>query len=205
MIMPRTSWRAVSVRKWLQLTLWAIAIGCLGWVAGSTTQAFLFDRNGREDFRRIAHSGQVPSTLAPGSIVGILDIPRLGFSEIVAEGDAESTLKVAIGHLPDTPLPWEAGNSALAGHRDGRFRALKDLAAGDRLRLETHHGILEYVVRETHIVDPDDVWVLNPSRTRMLTLITCHPFDFIGPAPRRYVIMADAVAGAESGRARLTN
>jgi LPXTG-site transpeptidase (sortase) family protein len=192
--------------KLVQVALWVIAIGCLGWVTALTTRATLFDRNGREDFRRIAQSGQVPSALAPGSIVGILDIPRIGFSEVVAEGDVESVLTVAIGHLPDTPLPWEPGNSALAGHRDGRFRPLKDLAVGDRLRLETHHGILDYVVRETHIVNPDAVWVLNPSRTRMLTLITCHPFDFIGPAPRRFVIMAEAaVDGAEGGQARLTN
>ena len=183
--------------RWVRALLWACAVVCFGWVGGVSATSVLFDWQAREAF----HSGSEGAPAAVGAsyipVVGILEIPRLGFSEVVAEGDTESELRVAIGHLPDTPLPWQPGNSALAAHRDGRFRALKDVRVGDRLRLETHQGTLNYVLRETVIVEPDDVWVLNPTSNRTLTLITCYPFEFIGPAPKRFVITAEAVPEGE--------
>jgi len=186
--------------RWLRTLLWTCAVLCLGWVGIISLQARLFDRDAREAFTvAVGHADPLVANAGKIPIVGILEIPRLGFSEVVAEGDHDSTLRVAIGHLPDTPLPWQAGNSALAGHRDGRFRQLKDVRAGDHIRLQTHQGTLDYVVRETHIVDPDDVWVLNPTASRTLTLITCYPFDFVGSAPRRYVLMAEAAAPGDSG------
>jgi sortase A len=104
-------------------------------------------------------------------------------------------LRVAIGHLPDTPFPWQAGNSAFAGHRDGKFRPLKDIKIGDRITLATRTGDLHYVLRGTKIVDPDDLSVLEPTPTRTLTLITCYPFTYVGNAPRRFVLQAEAVEG----------
>jgi sortase A len=165
-------------------------------------QALRFDREQRaalseqsrsadEATARVADAG--PSAPLYGAAIGILDIPRLGFSEIVAEGDGDDVLRVAIGHLPDTPLPWESGNSAIAGHRDGRFRPLKNIEVGDRIRLATRHGTFEYVLRETRIVLPNDLSVLEPTDRRTLTLITCYPFSFVGRAPKRFVIKAEAV------------
>jgi LPXTG-site transpeptidase (sortase) family protein len=174
----------------LRLTLIAIGFTCLAWVAFVTLDAAFFDWRARSAFAASAADSSDRGTR--GGVIGILEIPRLGLSEVVAAGDGDGTLRVAVGHLPDTPLPWQPGNSALAGHRDGRFRALKDVQIGDTIRLETHRGVLNYVLRATHIVDPDDVWVLNPTSTRTLTLITCYPFSYIGAAPKRFVLMADA-------------
>jgi sortase A len=112
---------------------------------------------------------------------------------MVAEGDDDGTLRVAIGHLPDTPLPWNDGNSALAGHRDGEFRPLRGLHIGDELELTTERGTLRYRIRATKIVQPEDLSVLAPTSGRTLTLITCYPFVYIGHAPQRFIVIADAI------------
>jgi sortase A len=110
---------------------------------------------------------------------------------MIANGDDEATLNVAIGHLPDTPLPWHEGNSALAGHRDTFFRPLQYIRVGDELHLSTFHGDFRYQVRETMVVSPDDVSVLRPTDRPMLTLITCYPFRYVGNAPRRFIVRAE--------------
>ena len=130
--------------------------------------------------------------LAPG-MLGILDIPRLGISSPVMSGDDDKTLDVAIGHLPDTPKPWERGNSAIAAHRDGLFKPLKNIRVGDDLRVRTLHGELIYEVRELKIVKPTDLSVLEPTGSNTLTLITCHPFDYVGNAPNRFIVRAQRV------------
>lgn len=141
-----------------------------------------------------ARTGAAGVTLAIGAPVGRLEIPRLGLSEVVVEGDDEAILSRVVGHLPDTPLPWQGGNSALAAHRDTRFRALRRIRIGDLVRVATPYGTFTYRVTATHIVDPEDLWVLEPTAGRALTLITCHPFDYIGPAPRRFIVRAEEIA-----------
>jgi sortase A len=109
----------------------------------------------------------------------------------VIEGDDTGTLKRAVGHLPDTPMPWAAGNSAIAGHRDGLFRPLKDVKIGDEIRFRTTRDLFRYRVTKTAIVKPDDLSVLAPrSGPATLTLITCYPFYYVGSAPERFVVHA---------------
>jgi sortase A len=115
---------------------------------------------------------------------------------VIAEGDDDATLNVAIGHLPDTPMPWQEGNSALAGHRDTLFRPLQHVRVGDELRVSTASGDFQYQVRETMVVDPNDVWVLAPTDRPTLTLITCHPFSYVGTAPRRFIVRAERTTTA---------
>lgn len=133
-----------------------------------------------------------PATVGPDEVIGMLDIPRLDVSEIIRSGDDARTLGVAIGHLADTPLPWHVGNTVLAAHRDTHFRNLRHIETGDVVRLRTAAGVFEYVVRDRLIVNPEDVWVLAPSSHRRLTLVTCYPFSYVGPAPQRFVVRADA-------------
>jgi sortase A len=109
------------------------------------------------------------------------------------EGDDESTLNVAVGHLPDTPFPWQEGNAALAGHRDTFFRPIRRARTGDEIRLVTPRGTFRYRATRQVVVEPDELWVLDPSPTAALTLITCFPFDFVGPAPRRFVVHAERI------------
>lgn len=130
---------------------------------------------------------------ALGDLLGRLEIPRLGISAIVAEGDQDRTLRTAIGHLPHTPLPGELGNSALAAHRDTHFRALRDVRLGDRIHVRSWSGEAEFEVIATQIVMPQDVHVLEPTPDATLTLITCYPFGYVGRAPKRFVVQARRV------------
>jgi LPXTG-site transpeptidase (sortase) family protein len=140
---------------------------------------------GSRDDGRAASEGNVP--------IGRLEIPRIGLSAVVMEGDDEQTLNVAVGHLPDTPLPWQEGNAALAGHRDTFFRPLRRLQDGDEIRLVTPHGTFRYRATRQVVVEPNELWVLDPSPAAALTLVTCYPFDFVGTAPRRFVVHAERI------------
>ena len=130
--------------------------------------------------------------LDPG-VVGRLEIPRLGVAAIVREGDDEETLDRAVGFIPGTARPGEGGNTALAGHRDTFFRPLRRIRAGDVIRLEAPPHTYRYRVEETRVVRPDEVSVLASRGSEELTLITCYPFRWVGPAPERFVVKATRV------------
>jgi len=125
-----------------------------------------------------------------GGSIGELVIPRLGLAVIVVQGDSAKILRRAVGHLPGTALPGESGNVVLAGHRDTFFRPLRNVRAGDVITLKTRDGDFEYLVESTAVVTPSDVKVLQPTGGRTLTLITCFPFFYLGPAPDRFVVRA---------------
>jgi sortase A len=105
-------------------------------------------------------------------------------------GTGEAALTLGAGHLTETGAPDGEGNIAIAGHRDGFFRALRHLEVGDRLVLTGDAGARTFEISETHVVAPEDVWVLDPTDETVLTLITCYPFYFVGSAPDRYVVRA---------------
>jgi sortase A len=140
-------------------------------------------------------SNRVARTEIGAGMLGILEVPRLGLSAPVIEGDDARALRRGAGHLPDTPHPWEPGNSAIAGHRDGLFRPLKGIRVGDEVRVRTLEGELLYRVSDTSIVMPTDLSVLEPTDTQTLTLITCYPFSYIGNAPKRFIVRAERVPG----------
>lgn len=131
---------------------------------------------------------------ASGSTIGRLEIPRLHVSAIVRAGSDARTLRLAIGHIGGTALPGEQGNVGLAAHRDTFFRRLGDIRSGDQVRLVTPDGTFTYRVKGTRVVEPRDMWVLDPTATPALTLITCYPFRYIGSAPQRFIVRAELVA-----------
>jgi sortase A len=99
-------------------------------------------------------------------------------------------LRLGAGHIEGTPLPGEAGNSAIAGHRDTFFRELKDVRRDDDIQLQTATGLFHYQVDWAKVVAPDEVSVLAPSTVSSLTLVTCYPFYMVGPATKRFVVRA---------------
>jgi sortase A len=127
---------------------------------------------------------------APGALIGKVEIPSVGLSAPAREGTDARTLDRAVGHVPRTALPGERGNFVLAAHRDTFFRALKDIRVGDGVLITAPDGRHEYVINETRNVNPRDVWVLAPTPEPTLTLVTCYPFDYIGPAPKRFIVRA---------------
>jgi sortase A len=182
---------AVWIAHFLEWMLIGLAVGCLGIYAFETVEAKRFQNEQSAVFERAARTEHTSSRIVAGGLVGMLDVPRLKLRTPVMQGDDERTLQRAVGHLPDTPLPWEAGNSAIAAHRDGLFRPLKDVRIGDEIRFRTTREELRYRVTATSIVKPDDVSVLNPRSKSALTLITCYPFYFVGTAPKRFVVHAE--------------
>ena len=123
-------------------------------------------------------------------VVGRLEIPRLNVSAVVLEGDDDRALRLGAGHVPWTPLPDRSGNVGIAAHRDTFFRPLRRLVANDRITFATPGGDYTYAVESTEIVHPNDLQVLDQYSTPELTLITCYPFYYVGPAPMRFVVHA---------------
>jgi sortase A len=180
----------------IERTLLVVGLFCLGWYGGSATDAAYAEREARAAIARALAAPAVEAPLAPeigSNLVGLLEIPRLDLSTPVVEGDDGAALHGVAGHLPDTPRPWEEGNSAIAAHRDGLFRPLRDIRIGDDVTMQTPHGELRYKVKETHIVLPTDLSVLEQTSDQTLTLITCYPFNYVGSAPKRFVVQAERV------------
>lgn len=140
-----------------------------------------------------------------GHPLAVLRIPRIGIEVPVLDGTDEVTLNRGVGRIEGTALPGQAGNLGIAGHRDGFFRGLKDVALGDAVELETLEGAEAYVVDDIRIVNPDDVSVLEPTSAPAITMVTCYPFYFVGSAPRRYIVRARRSGAPPSAGSRVTS
>jgi Ca-activated chloride channel family protein len=176
----------VHLFEWLLL---GFGLGCLGMYAYETVEARRFQTEQTAAFERGVKEELTPRVVR-GGLVGMLDVPRLQLSTPVIEGDDTRTLQRAVGHLPDTPMPWDAGTarspaivmdySAPEG-REGRRRD----------SLPNHARCVSLSRHQTSIVMPDDLSVLAPqSDPATLTLITCYPFYYVGSAPKRFVVHA---------------
>lgn len=130
-----------------------------------------------------------------GTELGTIVIPRLDLDKVIVEGVDRGELKRGPGHMPWTPLPGQAGNAVISGHRTtygAPFFRLDELSPGDEILVETVVGTHTFVVRESVVVLPTDVWVTNPRPGAWLTLTTCNPrFS----ARQRLVIVAELVGG----------
>ena len=119
-----------------------------------------------------------------------LRIPSTGLIVPVLSKTDEISLNRGVGWIGGTALPDAEGNVGVAGHRDGFFRDLKDVAPGDVIELRTASGTRQYFVEWTRVVEPREVGVLRPTEGPALTLVTCYPFYFVGHAPQRYIVRA---------------
>src|SRR5208337_4040897 len=126
--------------------------------------------------------------------LGRIEISSIGLAAMIMEGVDGRTLRHAVGHIPGTPLPGQQGNVALAGHRDTFFRGLRNVHKGDEIILTTLRGSFSYCVDSTQVVEPEDTQVLSATAEDFLTLVTCYPFYFVGPAPQRFIVRAHRVA-----------
>lgn len=132
--------------------------------------------------------------LPVGSLLGRLEIPAAGVRAIVVEGTDRQELRRAVGHVEGTALPGQPGNIGLAGHRDTFFRGLRHIRKGDRIQIRTLEGKYDYAVDSILIAGPDDVQVLGSSARPELTLVTCYPFNYVGSAPRRFIVRAREIS-----------
>lgn len=207
----RPSWRgALRPLEWV---LWGLGLAAAVYLGYVAMDALLYNARETVEMREISRTSS-ESSLAlaalrpalssapvtprrrpePGELIGRLEIPGVGISAFVAAGTEALTLRRGVGHIDGTALPGEPGNVGLAGHRDTVFRALRKLRTSDRILLRTADGSFEYSVESLQMVTPAQVEVLDPSPHPTLTLVTCYPFDFIGPAPLRFIVRARQVA-----------
>jgi sortase A len=164
----------------------------LGYVAYCYFCAYAFQRTQSISVNRFTAPAApaIKHDIAEGTAIGRMEIARLGLSVTFLEGDSSSILRRAVGHVPGTAMPGEPGNIALAGHRDTFFRALRQIRDGDTVTVDTESGEYRYIVESTSIVAPTDTEVLNSRGRDELTLVTCYPFYYIGPAPDRFIVHA---------------
>jgi sortase A len=122
--------------------------------------------------------------------LAVLRIPKIQLEVPVYNDTDDLTLNRGVGRILGTAQVGEGGNLGIAGHRDGFFRGLKDLAPDDEIEL-VHIGQSDtYVVERIQIVNPEDVSVLHQTRVPSITLVTCFPFYYVGSAPQRYIVSA---------------
>lgn len=140
---------------------------------------------GRAD-RSYASGTGVPN----GKVIGRVSIPALRLTVPIVEGLTKQDLLRGIGHVPGSATAGGLGNMALAAHRDTFFRPVRNIKPGMTLLVSSNSGTYEYQVDNTEIVTPEQVDVLEIGTVPQVTLITCYPFDYIGAAPKRFIVHA---------------
>jgi sortase A len=189
--------------KLLERVLLVVAIACLGYYGYVSAETMLYQAQENRALDELLLRDTPPPARTPadevparrsvtsGETVGRIEIPRLKVSAIIKAGTDARTLQLAVGHIPGTALPGEGGNIGLAAHRDTFFRRLRDIRSDDTITITTPEGVFTYRVQRTHVVEPEDVWVLDPTEQPALTLVTCYPFNFVGSAPQRFIVRAE--------------
>jgi sortase A len=130
---------------------------------------------------------------ASSSALGRIEIAAIGLTAMIQEGTAPLTLQRGVGHITGTAPVGHSGNVGLAAHRDTFFRKLRDIHQGDEITLTTLSGTFLYKVDLISIVEPQSSDVLRSSGENVLTLVTCYPFSYIGPAPKRFIVRATQI------------
>jgi len=166
-----------------------LALGYAGFVFADAHRYQALEMKKFKEAGRLAE----PRSLVEGNVIGEIQVPRLGLKAMVVQGDSAANLRRAVGHLSKSALPGEWGNVALAGHRDTFFRPLRDIRLGDEIRFKTRERSFEYRVESIEVVAPTDIRVLESATGHELTLLTCFPFHYVGPAPKRLVVRAQEV------------
>jgi sortase A len=191
------------VRRRLDGRRFAFVAGALVAAAGFGNAAYIEAKAGvaqallREAWTRSLATGdpQRPWPWADTWPVARLTVPRLGVDEIVLAGASGRTMAFGPALSPAAAAPGARGNAVVSGHRDTHFAFLRELAAGDRVWLETRGGRFAYAVEAREVVDSRVVRLDTAADDARLTLVTCWPFDAVVPGgPMRYVVSARLVA-----------
>ncbi len=183
--------------RWIHRFLLSVGAGLLVYVAYVE-----IDRRLYQETVNLHLLSPRPPTLPDIALRGLearLEIPRLALSVLVSEGTSALTLRRAVGHIEGTAIPGTIGNIGLAGHRDTFFWPLRNIRLQDVIMLTTDEGMFEYRVVSKRIVPPTEVSVLAPDAGQVLTLVTCHPFYFVGMAPNRFIVRAERLFIQDEG------
>jgi sortase A len=203
---PHADRRRSRIWRALEQMLLVVGLVSLGYFGYVVAESHLYQALENRELDAILASAPpsvvhvpIPRPVA-GSLIGRIEIPRLGVSTIIRAGSDARTLRLAVGHITGTAIPGEPGNIGLAGHRDTFFRRLRDIRVGDEIRIVTPGETFTFRVDRTSIVKPRDTWVLNDTATPTLTLVTCYPFTYVGSAPDRFIVRAAQQQGQLASR-----
>jgi sortase A len=200
------------IRHTVSPALVILGLVLLGYVGAQYGQMYMEQRHLSQEWQRQQSASQSEhgkeGSVSPAAKIeddGLtrLSVPKIDLDSVVVEGTSNRSLLVGPGHLRDTPAPGDAGNSVITGHRDTFFRHIHELDKGDTLLVQRDGKIFKYEVTGKKVVEADDVSVLRPAKDHRLTLITCYPTYYIGPAPKRLVVFSRLVeepAGKGGGR-----
>jgi sortase A len=202
-------------RHWWEWTAWTLGVGLGSLYIGARLWSSDARAQGIEEFHAArvtsvattAPRKGVPTTVDQSSwsmqrAAALLHIPSLALAVPIYEGTGELALNSGAGRIEGTARLSDEGNIGLAAHRDGFFRALKDIALDAEVQLDAGDRLLRYRVIDISIVAPEEVHVLAPTAIPSITLVTCYPFYFVGNAPQRYIVRAqltDATSVASGG------
>jgi sortase A len=195
----REFFSAQRVRQAISPVLLLLGLLLLIYVGVQYGQMYLEQRHLAREWQRQqqARPERLLSTIAkaPSADDGLtrLSVPKIDLDSVVVEGTNRKALLLGPGHMPQTPAPGETGNSVITGHRDTFFRHVHELEKGDTVLVQRDGKIYRYQVTGKKIVEPDDLSVIRPVNDSQLTLITCYPTYYIGPAPKRLVVFSKLV------------
>ena len=153
-----------------------------------------------DEYKPVVQSSPTPSANkitfpSFGDKFADLIIDKASINIPVFHGDSEEQLLKGAGHYNGSRFPGEGSNIVLAGHRNSVFKGLKNVSKGDTIILKTTYGEYVYMISEIKIVKGNDNSIVQPMDSEKLTLYTCYPFDYIGNAPNRYVVISDLIEG----------
>lgn len=193
---PARTKRALAILSVLLATMGLANLASAGWLhAKAQLGQWLLARAWHET--RITGSQVKPWPWADLHPVARLIVPAQRVDLLVLEGANGRTLAWGPGHVERSAQPGERGNAVVTGHRDTHFGFLHALAVGDAVVVEDAIGLrTTYRVREVRIVDHRALQLPTADYSRLLTLVTCYPFDAVAPdTPWRYVVLAEEVGG----------
>lgn len=194
-------------RKTLSTLLVIIGIALLAYVAGQYWGMYRSQQTLEAQWERQAAQASVPGhpQLTADDLLTRVVIPKINVDAIVVEGASRKKLSEGPGHVKDTATPGEPGNAVITAHRDTFFRHIYELNKGDDILIRRNGQLFKYQVTGKKIVMPEDVGVLKQTPDPQLTLITCYPTYYIGPAPKRLVVFSKLVdSGADAQKQSMT-
>lgn len=189
-------------RRGLSLVLIIVGIGLLGYVGNEYWGMYHSQQKLESEWERQAASVSTPgrAPISPDQMLTRVIVPKINLDAIVVEGASRKELSDGPGHMKQTAMPGEIGNAVITGHRDTFFRHIYELVKGDQIQVRRNGRVFTYQVTGKRIVMPEDISVIKPTTDPQLTLITCYPTYYIGPAPKRLVVFSKLVDSSDYGQ-----
>ena len=199
---PKHQHRSRRIAQLLLSSTGLLALLYCGWAGlqmhASQKAAAIIDGPASQDAQQQIVPGNGPAD-NPAAVIGRIEIPQIALSVPLMASISKDGLLRGAGHVPGTALPGGLGTIGIAGHRDTFFRPLRRIRPGMQIKVIGAAGAYRYRVDSTEIVDPEEVKLLDIASRPMLTLITCYPFNYIGAAPRRFIVHAHLLSVAPDG------